>query len=129
MKIRFLALILLTATLQAGEPTEAELARLQHALEEANSQADMNMASRDLAEYWDRVLEREETRVLAACDADQAKLFQKAQKLWRAFRNAEVEFQGDSSRGGSIQPLIHNTTYAALTERRVKELQSSSEMH
>lgn len=127
MKIRFLALILLTATLQAGEPPEAELARLKHALEEASSQAEMNAASRELAEYWDRALEREETRVLAACDEEQAKLFKRAQKLWRAFRDAEVEFQGDSSRGGSIQPLIHNTTHAVLTEQRVKELQSSSE--
>lgn len=129
MKYHLVALVLLTATLQAVESPEAELARLQHALEEADSQADMNMASRDLAEYWDRVLEREESRVLAACDEDQAKLFQKARKLWRAFRDAEVEFQGDSSRGGSIQPLIHNTTYAALTEQRVKELQNSAETH
>ncbi len=127
MKICFFVLILLTATLRAGETPEAELARLQHALEEANSQADMNMASRDLAEYWDRALEREEARVLKDCDEEQARLFKKAQKLWREFRDAEVKFQGDSYRGGSIQPLIHNTAYAALTKQRVKELQSSSE--
>src|SRR5690606_15275007 len=123
----FFVLIVLTATLQAVESPEAELARLQHALEEANSQADMNMASRDLAEYWERTLEREEARVLKDCDEEQARLFKKAQKLWREFRDAEGKVQGDSYRGGSLQPLIHNTAYAALTEQRIKDLQGSSE--
>ena len=127
MKIGILIFALIAITLHAGESAEQELERLQRALKVAISQTDMNVASGELAKYWDQALQKEEKKILASCDAETTKLFQKAQQSWREFRKAEVAFQGDAVRGGSMQPLVCNSTFAALTERRVRDLRLYSE--
>jgi uncharacterized protein YecT (DUF1311 family) len=127
MKPRVLAFLFLTLALHAAETPEQELARLEKAFSSARTQWDMNETSGELAKYWDRALEKEEAKILASCDAERAKLFRNAQKSWREYRLAETKLQGDSYRGGSIQPMIHNTTFASITAQRVKELRSMSE--
>jgi uncharacterized protein YecT (DUF1311 family) len=124
MIARLLFFTLSTIALHASTPTLDELGRLQHALDSVKTQTDMNIASGELAKYWDHELEVEEERVLGACDSEHATLFRSAQKSWREFRSAEVKLLGDVYRGGSIQPLIHNRTYASLTEQRVKSLRA-----
>lgn len=104
-----------------------ELVRLQRVMEAAKSQSAMNEASMELAKYWDRVLQQEEEKILASSDAGTGKLFKETQKSWRQFRQTEVDFQGDASRGGSVQPFIHNATYANLTEQRVRDLRLYSQ--
>jgi len=105
------------------ETPEQELARLNREMNAAMSQYEMNIASGELAQYWERMLQNEEAKILAECrDTKAAIIFIRTQKAWREFRDAEMEFQADESRGGSIQPLIRNSTCAALTENRVKEL-------
>jgi uncharacterized protein YecT (DUF1311 family) len=101
-----------------------ELTRLQQRMDAATSQRDMNIASGDLAKYWDRELEKEETIILKSSDPEYAKLFRSAQKSWREFRSAETELHCHFYRSGSIQPLVYNTTYASLTEQRLKELRA-----
>ena len=127
MNARILISILLAATLQAGETVETELAQLQRAMKSAASQQAMNDASGELAKYWDRMLEKEEAKILASCDAEREMLFRAAQKSWREFRLAETILNGNEYRGGSIQLLIHNSVFASLTEQRVKELRAMSE--
>lgn len=127
MKIRILAFLFLPAVaLQAAETPDPELVRLQKARASADTQLELNDASGNLANYWDRALEKEEAKILASCDAAQAKLFKDAQAAWRAYRLAETKLQGDLYRGGSIQPLICNSTFASLTALRVKDLRSMS---
>jgi uncharacterized protein YecT (DUF1311 family) len=124
MIARLLLFSLFVVAVHASNSAPDELVRLQRALDSAMTQTDMNIASGELAKYWDRELAKEEARVLGACDSEHAKLFRSAQKSWRDFRSAETKFHGDVYRGGSIQPLIHNSTYAALTEQRVKALRA-----
>ena len=127
MKTRILAFLFLALALRAAESPEEELTRLQRAMNSAMTQSAMNEASDALAKYWDRALEKEEAKILASCGAEHAKLFRSAQKSWREYRLAETKLQDDSWRGGSIQPLIHNSTFASITEQRVKELRTMSE--
>ena len=126
MITRSLLFSLFVVTLYAGDAELGELARLQRTLDSAAGQMDMNRASGELAKYWDRELAKTEAEILSACDSQHAKLFQDAQKSWRDFRSAETKFRGDAYRGGSVQPLMHNSTYASLTEQRVKALRTLS---
>jgi uncharacterized protein YecT (DUF1311 family) len=127
MKVRILAFLFLAFALQAAETPEQELARLQKALSSAMTQWDMNETSGELAKFWDRALEREEAKIVASSDAEHVKLFSTAQKSWREYRLAETKHQGDSYRGGSIQPMILNIAFASITAQRVKELRSMSD--
>jgi len=111
------------AQIEKKETPEQELARLNREAEAAMSQMEMNIASGNLALYWERMLQKEEAEILASCrDAKATAIFKKAQEAWREFREAEMEFWADESRGGSIQPLIRYTVYANLTEKRIQEL-------
>jgi uncharacterized protein YecT (DUF1311 family) len=87
----------------------------------------MNDASGELAKFWTRELEKEEARILASCDAEQAQLFRAAQKSWREYCVAEAKLERDLYRGGSIETLIYNSTFASITEQRVKELRAMRE--
>ena len=126
MNLRVLIFAFLLTGLHAAEVVDDELGRLQHAMKSADNQLELNEASAELADYWDRVLAKEETRISASCDAERATLFRNAQRLWREFRLAETKLQEDEYRGGSIQPLIRNSTFASLTEQRVKTLRAMS---
>ena len=72
-------------------------------------------------------LTKEEMKILASCDKETAVIFRKAQNTWREFRDAEVIFQGDAWRGGTIRPQMQNSSYASLTEQRVHDLQRYSQ--
>ena len=124
MKSRILIFVALAAVLHAAETEEAELLRLQRAANSAKSQAEMDETSGALVKYWDRLLAEVEGQFLSSFDAERAILFRSAQKAWREFRLAEAKLQADASRGGSIQPLVYNSTYAFITKQRVKELRA-----
>jgi len=47
-----------------------------------------------------------------------------AERAWIAYRDAECDFQGDASAGGSMQPMIISGCMATLTEERIKTLRS-----
>lgn len=113
----------LAAILPAAEAQDPELRRLEKAADEAMSQTDMNLTSADLARYWDRRLQAEETAFLRKLEDQEAKvIFIKAQQAWREYRAAEATFQADAYRGGSIRPLIYNSVYSSLTAERVGDL-------
>ena len=122
MKPHLLIFVLFITSIHAGETLEAELARLQHTRASATTQTDMNIASYEVAQCWDRILKKEEAAVLVKFDAEGLKLFISAQKAWRDFRDAEIALRGDQYRGGSISSLIVNGKFSELTEQRVKEI-------
>lgn len=122
LRALFAAIFLATIT-PAAESRGPELRRLEKALAEAMSQTELNETSRDLAAYWDRRLQAEETAFLRRLDDREAKvIFIKAQQAWREYRAAEATFQADAYRGGSIRPLIYNSVYYELTAERVGDL-------
>lgn len=101
---------------------DAELQKLEARLAAAETQTDMNIASGEVAACLDRRLQEKETEVAKTLDSAGRKLFQTATLRWREYRRAEVDFEGDQYRGGSIQPLIHNQTFIRLTKERLAAL-------
>ncbi|MBI3885336.1 MAG: DUF1311 domain-containing protein [Opitutae bacterium] len=127
MKISLLLILFFLARpMVASDASVPELDRLRSTLQNAMSQYEMNMASSDLAKYWDHMLKATEAEILAdtlvSDDPKTKRLFQEAQKAWRKFRDSEAAFQAETYRGGTMQPLIRSSTYASLTEQRVREL-------
>lgn len=102
---------------------DPELAKLEAAVLEADSNAGMKATTGDVGDYWDRRMAAVETRIEAGLDEKHRALFRAMQKAWREYRAAEVAYQTDFYRGGSMQGLIANQTYAELTEARVRELE------
>lgn len=55
-------------------------------------------------------------------DAPTRALLVKAEQRWIAFRDAEVDFEADTYRGGSIVPTIRWSSYGRLTTSRIRML-------
>jgi uncharacterized protein YecT (DUF1311 family) len=124
MRTLLVSLLLLAAVaVCAQSEVPNELKRLEAALAVAQSQMDLNQASDALARYWDRQLIKAEQKLRRELDAEAVELFQKTARAWREYRLTQVAFEADRYRGGSIRPLIRNTTFATITERRVKEIE------
>jgi Lysozyme inhibitor LprI len=103
---------------------DPELQRMTVALDQATSQADMNLASFQIGVYWEAKLAELEKRISKTLDAKQQKQFARSMGLWRLYRTQEIQFQSGFYEGGSIQPFIANETYAGITEDRVNDLDS-----
>jgi hypothetical protein len=103
---------------------DPELQRFTAALDKADTQYDMNMASFQIGVYWEAKLTEIEKRISKTLDAGQQKQFARSMGLWRLYRTQEVQFQAGFYEGGSIQPFIANETYAGITESRVEDLES-----
>ena|ERR1041385_8944529 len=119
-----LLLCLLALTPIAFGRPDAELQRLTSALQRAETQADMNLASKKLADYWEAKLVAIQAKIERKLEAKERKDFTQSSKRWRSFRTGEVAFRASLYEGGSIQPLIANTAYAEITEHRVGDLDS-----
>jgi uncharacterized protein YecT (DUF1311 family) len=103
----------------AGDP---RLSELEETLAAAQSQTDMNLASKAIADYVEMRLREQEAKFAKELDTESSALFRSASDQWRAYRSAEVAFEGDRYRGGSIRPLIHNNTFIRITKERMKML-------
>jgi uncharacterized protein YecT (DUF1311 family) len=110
------------ASVSAG--ADKELIRLEAALDAARSQTDMNLQSGDIAQYLDRKVTELENRIKKDLDSDALALFTAASDEWRKYRIAETRFEGDTYRGGSIQPLIHNQVFSRITQERLEALRN-----
>ena len=127
----FLFLICVAGCQQAPRPEtavtrEPELERLTALRSAAKTQADLNVASNALADFWDGKLASIEERiehVLQKCDGDEQERFLKSKDRWRSHRTEEVEFVDRWFEGGSIVPLMVNQTYSDITKHRVSELE------
>ena len=103
--------------------TDKELVRLRSALNEARSQTDMNLRSKELADYLDRKVTTLEERIKKDLDREALALFVTAAEKWRDYRMAQTKAEGDVYRGGSMQPLVHNLVFSRITEERLAALQ------
>jgi uncharacterized protein YecT (DUF1311 family) len=114
--------LILPSTLNAGDASDSELHRLNTALKEAMTQADMNVASKKIGDFWDAKLVLIERQIETKLDHRQLKSFSKSKRRWQSYRSQEVKFLASFAEGGSIQPLVANTSYSQLTAHRVMEL-------
>jgi len=112
------------APTDTGLTSEAELRRLTAAFGAAESQNDMNLASKNISGFWDAKLASVEKRIEDKLDEQQQKQFSESSGLWRRYRTDEVRFHVDFFSGGSIQPLIANESYSQITQHRVAELEA-----
>jgi len=125
----FLLLVLaagcqITPKHQANTTSDPELWQIRAALDKARTQTDMNLASKKISEFWDAKLASVEKRIEGKLDEQELKRFSESKSLWQRYRMEEVKFRTDFFAGGSIQPLIANTSYSQITEHRVTELES-----
>lgn len=100
---------------------------MEQQLLDAVSQSEMNRLSGEMADYIDRKLEKLEAGVLRDLDVRSAKLFRAASKVWREYRLAESQFEGDLFREGSVHPLIRNRAYIRITQQRISDLSNLNE--
>ena len=127
----FLFLMTNAACQQAPRPEtavtpETELERLTAVFDAAETQTDLNVASYDLAKFWDGKLASIEERIehiLEKYDGDEQERFLQSKDRWRSHRTEEVEFVTHFFEGGSIVPLIANQAYTNTTKHRIAELE------
>jgi len=60
--------------------------------------------------------------MMAKYDAPNRALFEAAQRSWRAWRDAECEYETNGTAGGSINSMIQTQCRTAKTNGRLKEL-------
>lgn len=119
------ALLVCSAAWCAAEDTAWQ--RMEQQLLDAMSQAEMNRLSGEMADYIDRKLAKVEAGVLRDLDEKSANLFRVAAKVWREYRLAESDFEGDLFRDGSVHPLIRNRAYIRITQQRISDLSNLNE--
>jgi len=89
----------------------------------AQTQLELNIASRAKFEKADAKLNEAYKILLPQLNDDGRKKLQEAQKAWITFRDADAESEADDYLGGSIWPLIFNDCLTARTESRTAELE------
>lgn len=109
----------------ADEPKpDAELLRLEAALDAAVAQRDMNIASGEISNYWDRKLVEVEKKIALKLNAEERVQFEASKQRFRDYREKEVEFRASFYSGGSLRPLMVSGEYTSLTKQRVSEMEN-----
>lgn len=111
--IAFVAGALCTLALVAPRP-----------IAQAQTQFEINQEEEKNYEKADAELNRVYAKLIKKLDKEGVAKLKKAQRAWIAYRDAEMEFAGDSARGGSMQPMLYSGTGAHLTKDRIKDLNS-----
>lgn len=122
MKHILLILLLISTSIYSQE--DIELKELKEKLSSSDTQTDMNINSYKMSQYLEKKLINLEKTIIKQLDDKAQKLFNQLSKDWGTYRDSQVKFKGDIYRGGSIQPLIHNSTFIELTEQRILELKT-----
>ena len=131
----FLAFLIATPALQAAESSDKIIpaewlpalapsitAALQQ-LKEANTQAEMNLLSRQVADMTDAQLFIAYVRVYERLDAKERVKFRDEQASWIKQR-AKVTREAVESKGGSLAALEANNAEVTTTEKRLQELRA-----
>ena len=124
MRILIAFLSLFAIAVHAGTSSDSELQRLTFALDQAKAQTDMNLASKNICEFWDAKLILAEKRIDQKLGGREKKRFSESKNHWRLYRAREVAFRAGVFEGGSVQPLVANSAYSQITEHRVTELET-----
>lgn len=102
--------------------TEEKVAGLQEDLQNAQTQADMNVISGEIYEAWDDTLNVIWEILQENLDEDTMKQLSVEEHNWIAEKEAAIEEAGAEYEGGSISALVVNNKAAELTKERVYEL-------
>ncbi|MDP0501449.1 MAG: lysozyme inhibitor LprI family protein [Verrucomicrobiota bacterium JB022] len=115
---------LLSLSLSAGILDDPRIQELEHELAEADTQTDMDLASKAVADYLDSRLRDLRARICAEIEPRMREQFRESERHWQAYRSAATRLSGLQYEGGSIRPLIHNEVFAQLTRVHIKELEA-----
>lgn len=86
------------------------------------TQAEMNIKSQELYEFWDGALNDMWSELKRSLSQEEFSKMQDEQHAWIAEKEKSVGEAGKIYEGGSIYPLIVNMEAAKITEARVYEL-------
>jgi uncharacterized protein YecT (DUF1311 family) len=126
-KMKAISLLLLAALAfcpARAESVDSELSKLEAALQSANTQYEMNMASAKIADYWDGRLLLIQSRIEGKLPAEVLKKFETSKKRWFRYRSEEVAFRDGLGERGSMSSMLKSCYYAMLTKHRVIELEA-----
>ena len=100
---------------------EAQAADIKAALEQAQSQSEMNQKAHELYVLWDDALNELWGKLQDSLPEDEFGALLDEQLQWIEDKENAVEEAGKEVEGGSMYPLITNTKAAEITEERVYE--------
>ena len=100
---------------------EAQAADIKAALEQAQSQSEMNQKAHELYVLWDDALNELWGKLQDSLPEDEFDELLDEQIQWIEDKENAVEEAGKEVEGGSMYPLITNTKAAEITEERVYE--------
>lgn len=130
MKIKLTSMIYLTlgflATLLIG-PISPPLAQNRPNCSAPMTQADMNFCAGESFRGADAELNRVYNQFINNLSASRRERLIDAQLAWISYRDATCELEGNSVRGGSLQPLYITTCKTSLTQTRTQELVAYSQ--
>jgi uncharacterized protein YecT (DUF1311 family) len=86
------------------------------------TQAEMNRCAGEELRRNDAQLNVAYSRLLKKLDPNRRAKLQKAERAWVAFRDAQCDYEGSESEGGSIQPLEIAACKTELTKARIAQL-------
>ena len=89
---------------------------------EAQTQAEMNNQASAEFTRIDRELNKLYPQLLAKLDAEGQEKLKVSQHAWVAFRDAQAEVDADTSRGGTMAPLLRATSRTQTTRDRIEQL-------
>lgn len=100
---------------------EAQAADIKAALEQAQSQSEMNQKAHELYVLWDDALNELWGKLQDSLPEDEFDELLDEQIQWIEDKENAVEEAGKEVEGGSMYPLITNSEAAGITEERVYE--------
>lgn len=100
---------------------EAQAADIKAALEQAQSQSEMNQKAHELYVLWDDALNELWGKLQDSLPEDEFDELLDEQIQWIEDKENAVEEAGKEVEGGSMYPLITNSEAAEITEERVYE--------
>lgn len=106
----------------AGIADDPDVKALKEKVDAAEDQTILNLTSKELCDLLDARMKTLEGEIRKKLEGESIALFEKSAAAWREYRKAQVKLEGSFYAGGSIQPLVHNQAYSALTETHIDEL-------
>jgi len=90
--------------------------------ESPQTQAEMNVCSAQAFLRKDTELNVVYKKVMQSIDPSRRPKLRAAQRAWLAFRDAQCEFEGSESEGGTMKPTLVNRCKSEVTAARIAQL-------
>ena len=92
--------------------------------DDPQTQAEMNVCSAEAFVRKDNELNAVYRKALQSVDASRRPKLRAAQRAWLAYRDAQCEFEGSESEGGTMKPTLVNGCKTEVTAARIGQLRS-----